>query len=320
MNGKRLTVRKGKVDLMRSSWKKLLVLLLVLVIVVAGSVCFVLSRKNPCLYPFSMWLEVTDESILNCPEHIRLKYAGCSVEPSSTEEEQVTLQIECTLTERTEDWPGGFTVLYQGVEDSGWHIIFIQGYADQLVYMEDTPGVKTIECTVPRRLFYHRGTYKIRLTDRGNCDLPREKVWNGPDDECGQLSGIHTESGFAMYRDSVFAGSAEDYSDEGLVKSEVIQGDDADILKLTVEVQKDTRIDKGFIWIFFCPPNGDKLRQVYCPVTFTSFDYSQPANDSNTEIAPGLNTVEYPVPKGLFQHDGDYYISCSVGRYKLFEN
>lgn len=304
--------------MMKSSWKKFLLLLLVFVLVVSGGLCFVLSRKKPCLYPFPLWLEVSDESIFDCPEYAQLKYAGCSFDPSSPEEEQVTLQIECTLTERTGVWQGGFCILYQGVEDSGWHIIFIQGYADQLITLEDLPGGKIFECTVPRRLLFHRGTYKIRLTDRGNCDLPREKLWDGPDDECGRLSGIHTESGFAMCQDSVFAGSAEDYSDEGLVKSEVIQGDEADILKLTVEVPEDTTIDKGFISIFFCPPNGDKLRQVYCPIEFTSFDSRPPANEGDIEIAPGLNTVEYPVPKGLFQHDGDYYITCSVGRYKLF--
>lgn len=302
---------------MKSSWKKALVLLLVLAMVVSGSLLFVLGRKQRCSHPFPMWLEVTDESILDCPEHIQLNYAGCSVDPSSTEEEQVTLQIECTLTERTGVWQGGFSILYRDVEDSRWHIVFSQGYADDLTTLDDSPGTDTLSCLVPRRLFYHRGSYKIVIPDRGSCDLPREKLWDGPDDECGQLSDIHTESGFPMYMDTPLAGPAEDYSDEGLVASEVIKGNEADTLKLTLDVPEErSDRDAGWCQLYFCPLQENKLRLIYWPEECAIYDFYQTKNRSS--LAPGLNTVEYTVPKGLFQHDGDYYITCSVGRYKLF--
>lgn len=304
---------------MKSSWKKALVLLLVFALIVSGSLYFAHSRKRRCSHPFPMWLEVFDETGLESPEHIKLKYDRCSFDPSSTEEEQVALQIECTSTEQTRRWQNHFRILYRKDKDSKWHIIFSKGHAVQAVNAVEPSGTNTLSCLVPRRLFSHRGAYKIVIPDRGSCDLPRGKLWTGPDEECGQMDGIHSESGFPMHFEFGLAGSLHEDPDRELITAELIKGKETDTLKLTVNVQGTIYRDYGVYQVLFCPPKGDRQYIVYSPAEFLFYDFYEPAN-YRIEIVPGLNTVEYPVPKGLFQQKGDYYISCGVGEYRLFKD
>ncbi len=303
---------------MKSSLKKLLVVVLLFSLAVLGSLCFALSRKQNGANPFPMWLKIPDGEQLECPEYAQLRYTGCSFDSSSEEEEQAVLQIECTSTKPIVCWSGSFFILYQNKEDSAWHIVFATSYAVKAAGTLDPPGTKTLECVVPRKLFSHAGAYKIGFPERGACDLPREALWEGTDKKCGSSDGFSTESGFPMYQDSKLAGPPEAQPGTELAAVELIEGAESDTLKLTVTAQESTAVDDGFYQVLFCPPKDEKLYQVYCPAETFFHDFSVQTN--NSELAPGLNTLEYPVPKGLFQQKGEYYLVCTLGGFRLFGN
>ncbi len=312
----------------KSSLKKLLVVLLAFALVISGILVFLLSRRQSCANPFPMWLEVPAGESLESPEHIQLKYAGCSFDLSSAEEEKVTVQIACTSTEYMQRWKWYFFILYQNTEGSVWHIVFATSNILTLESCLIPPGTDTLECTVSRKIFAHKGAYKIALLDRGTCDLPREELWNGEDEECARLDDCPTESGFPMYRDALIeTWLAEAQPGVELTGTELVKGKEADTLKLTVRVQENTTVDDdgGSCSILFCPPESDERVLVYTPAKsyFDFYNFSKRTNPRGEttprELAPGLNTVEYSLPKGLFQQKGEYYINCALGGFKVFE-
>ncbi len=301
--------------MMKSSAKKILAFVLLLTLVISGSLIFLLSGKHSCTNPFPMWLEIPAGEDLECPEYAQLKYAGCSFD-AAAEEEQAALQIECTLTQTTQKWTKNFYILYREGEESRWHIVFATARPVQLVSITDLPGTETLECAVPRKLFSHKGIYKIGFPERGTCELPRERLWDGPDEKCGQSGDFPTESGFPMYQDSKLAGPPETNPGTELTVTELVKGNESDTLKLTVNVQENTVVDTGSYHVLFCPQKGDGLYIVYRPAETFFHDFSIETN--YRELASGLNTLEYSVPKGLFQQEGVYYLVCALGGFKLF--
>ena len=274
------------------------------------------GENSASSHPFPMWLEVPAEENLECPEHVQLQYAGCNFDVSSAEGEQIALQIECTLTQPMPEWTN-FFILYQADENSKWHVVFDTTYAVQSGPF-DPPGTETFNCAVPRNLFSHKGAYKIGFPDRGTCDLPREDLWNGPDEEFGGPDGFPTESGFPMYRDSRLAGPPEASPNTELTAAELVEGDGTDILKLTANVQDNTFADHGNYHILFRSPKDDRLYIVFRPVE--GFLYEASEQTSYDELDPGVHTLEYPVPKRLFRQEGEYYIVCVLGGFRLLGN
>lgn len=197
-----------------------------------------------------------------------------------------------------------------------WHIVFATANVTQLADFLDPAGAKILECIVPRKLFSHTGVYKIGIPERGTCDLPREALWEGADEKCGLSDGCPTESGFPMYQDSRLAGPPEAVSYAELTEVELVSGNLSDILKLSVKMQENTVIDDKSYHIVFCPSKGDRLYIIYRPAECFFYDFSKETNYS--ELDPGLNTLEFSVPKDLFHQEGTYYLVCALGGFSLF--
>lgn len=284
-------------------------------------ICFLLSActgqvavsggNSASSHLFHMWLEVPAGETLECPEHVQLNYIGCNFDSSSAEEEQAALQIECTLAHSMPEWTN-FFLLYQADGDSAWHIVFDTGYAVRSGPF-DPPGTKIFDCIVPRSLFACKGAYKIGFPERGTCDLPREDLWNEPDEEFGEPGGFPTESGFPMCRDSQLAAPPEASPNTDLIATELVKGDEIDTLKLTVNVQENTFVDDGNYHILFRSPKDDRLYIVFRPAE--GFLYEASEQTSYDELDPGVHTLEYPVPKGLFQQEGEFYLVCVLGGF-----
>lgn len=141
---------------MKSSLKKLLVVVLLFSLAVLGSLCFALSRKQNGANPFPMWLEIPDGEQLERPEYAQLRYTGCSFDSSPEEEEQAVLQIECTLTHTMPEWTN-FYILYQADETAAWHIVFATSYAVKAAGTMEPPrsGNPGVRCS-PKAVLPHR--------------------------------------------------------------------------------------------------------------------------------------------------------------------
>lgn len=303
------------VKMVQSSLKKILVRLLSFALFLSGLLVLPSCGKQGCPNPFPMWVKAPTPDTIEFPESIQMEYAGCSFDFSSGEEE-VTVQVACTLTERSSKWTNYF-VLYQEDGSSGWHLVFATEYAVKAANIMSAPGTETVECVVPKSLFSHKGAYKIGIAGWGICALPREELWEGTDIKCTQREGFHTASGFPMYRDTRLAGPPDAQPGAELIGTERKEGAGSDTLSVTVNMQKPALIDEGFYQILYCPQGSDRVYCVYHRPE--SFFYDFEPEVKYRQLSSGENTLEYSVPKGLFEQKGRYYLLCTLGGLPLFE-